>query len=1015
MEYNKKYFFDATDQTFCNRNILYNCESVASGKNVCGLRLDFIHTSKNFFGDETLKVEAGKQDYLKIKKFISCDFDKELCISFKNDNVIKYLNDFDTGGYINCYEKSKIVKNNTVINYKHYKLFVGFDTEYKSNLQYNARINEPEELEVEKNLILQNTDKIISYQLSFMIAEDLYINTIIFINLGSELDLYRVITKPIIDFLRITNDYIVGNDIFEATIAGHKNIVDFTKVKGMVSPKILQKKENSDKSKKDKNKLPKKYENLKGIRNCFVTMKPFPVGVYDKDRNYKTLGYLHYRDTLLLDNPQSLAYLGESLDFKKLEVGENIEHMDSFVSEDPNAFTMYATQDSNIVVKFLYSMYANYLGARNSVVPVTIAGYSASVGQKFLKDLYNLKNTEEFNKMFRGLECIKNGKSKSYFVREELERHFNTISDYYLGGRNETFAHGLYKGKFYDIDGAKFYPVMASILPLLDFRKNPTYLPAGLVTDQTLDFTTEEVGYAIINFDYNNVDPSILPCIPIKAKRGNDDKGLVFCREGKEVFATLTEIKSAVAQGAKVEILQGVKFEVVDYVSVEKFPFRELFKYFAEQRNKYPKKSQLNKLWKLIANSFTGKMGQGLKGKRCYDFSSNDMNTIPKSKVSSPAYITELTSLGRVVITEVMNIFILEGWAIMNVVTDGFLARSPEDKVFTTEDLNTTVRKYINDSRFPTLKRWVEAVTSLNEKHLLEIKHEGDILLVVKTRICALYNTTNEELSQFATTGFNNPPEWVDYSLNEQIKAFIDLVVNRNKRIKITTKKLISVKDVRKNHLVGEMIDKEISFNFDYKRKPKNITMENDYISITTEAWDNIEDFFKEKDYREKNKDIQITNLKGDMKMDLLEKLRTYKFRNVDKKNEMEDLTEKFFIALAKTKIFTIVGVGREIDYTILYRLLRLKGITLHTDETAFKKLKLQKFIKDNLEAMKYEMLELANRLFEEEKLRFCFAGAENNLIKYNEVFRSDEEIIKEREAIKEKEIKEIERLNLIQ
>ena len=137
--------------------------------------------------------------------------------------------------------------------------------------------------------------------------------------------------------------------------------------------------------------------------------------------------------------------------------------------------------------------------------------------------------------------------------------------------------------------------------------------------------------------------------------------------------------------------------------------------------------------------------------------------------------------------------------------------------------------------------------------------------------------------------------------------------------------------------------------------------------------------------------------------MDLLEKLRTYKFRSVDKKNEMEDLTEKFFIALAKTKIFTIVGVGREIDYTILYRLLRLKGITLHTDEIAFKKLKLQKFIKDNLENMKYEMLELANRLFEEEKLRFCFAGSENNLIKYNEVFRSDEEIIKEREDIKEK------------
>ena len=91
MEYNKKYFFNATDETFCNRNILYNTESVANGKNVCGLRLDFIHTSRDFFEDEILKVEASKQDYLQVKKYISCSFDKELFISFKHDDVMIVL------------------------------------------------------------------------------------------------------------------------------------------------------------------------------------------------------------------------------------------------------------------------------------------------------------------------------------------------------------------------------------------------------------------------------------------------------------------------------------------------------------------------------------------------------------------------------------------------------------------------------------------------------------------------------------------------------------------------------------------------------------------------------------------------------------------------------------------------------------------------------------------------------------------------------------------------------------
>ena len=57
---------------------------------------------------------------------------------------------------------------------------------------------------------------------------------------------------------------------------------------------------------------------------------------------------------------------------------------------------------------------------------------------------------------------------------------------------------------------------------------------------------------------------------------------------------------------------------------------------------------------------------------------------------------------------------------------------------------------------------------------------------------------------------------------------------------------------------------------------------------------------------------------------------------------------------------------------------------------TAYKKLKLQKFIKDNLEELKFEMLVLANKIFEEEKIRFSFSGSENNLIKYNKIFFED-------------------------
>ena len=167
--------------------------------------------------------------------------------------------------------------------------------------------------------------------------------------------------------------------------------------------------------------------------------------------------------------------------------------------------------------------------------------------------------------------------------------------------------------------------------------------------------------------------------------------------------------------------------------------------------------------------------------------------------------------------------------------------------------------------------------------------------------------------------------------------------------------------------------------------------MENDYICIKTKAWENIEEFFIEKDYRERNKDIQIKDLQGDKKMEILEDLRKYKFRNIDKKNEFNDLIEKFFIAFFKTKIFTITGINKELDYIYLHKLLQLKQIELSIDITAYKKLKLQKFIKDNLEELKFEMLVLANKIFEEEKIRFSFFGIENNLIKYNKIFFEDD------------------------
>ena len=249
----------------------------------------------------------------------------------------------------------------------------------------------------------------------------------------------------------------------------------------------------------------------------------------------------------------------------------------------------------------------------------------------------------------------------------------------------------------------------------------------------------------------------------------------------------------------------------------KKYPLELLFKKLAEERNKYPKNSPQNKFWKLVANSVTGKFGQGAKHKKTYSYREDKTEEISQSRISSPPIVTTITSLSRTIITEVMNAFILEGYTILNVVTDGFLVQTPNNIEIDNEIINSIVYKYADDKRFPTLKIWVDAVKRLGEKNCLEIKHTGTELLSIKTRVMALLNDEDEELSQFSATGYILPAEWSNYSKNDIIRAFIYLVKNRQTRIKIRVKSLVSAKDIRKIEAhSAKMTDKSLSFNYDF-------------------------------------------------------------------------------------------------------------------------------------------------------------------------------------------------------
>lgn len=990
----KGIFFNDSDEIFCNSNILISLSNACEKEEIIGVRAVFLSSKTNEFTDKKLREIADKQEYLKYKDDIklikNCDFRNDLCI--------KYLKDIDTKDFINVFNreiKSKRKNNSNYIkSYKEYKAFAGFDSEFISNIRYNARLNEIKDLNIEKMNILENDDKILSYQFSLQLTENLFLNTIIFPKtIGAEIDYNYVIKDTITYNLSLLfKDYKRLEDKFDITINAHKNIVDFSKVKNFVTLKIM---------KDNKIQLPARLKGLISIRNCFVTTRKISLGEY-VNRNFKSLGKVHLRDSLLLDEPQSLKKIGDNLKFNKLEIGNNIEKMDSFKENYINAFIMYAVKDSCIAVNFLYNYYKKFL-ADKETVPLTIGSEGAKIARDFLKKTYVLTN-DEFDKWFRGLDTIKNGRKKIQEYRDTVDTAFNEFGKHYFGGRNETFFHGHKFGRFYDIDGSKFYPVCASCIELPDFSTIEN-IDSCEVTEDSLDFTKVELGYAVVDFEFT-CPSSLITCITQKAKAGTEDYGLVYTRKGIEVFTTLTEIKSAYRLGCKIKIRHGMKFATRPTGDDKKYPLELLFKNLAEERNKYPKNSPLNKFWKLVANSVTGKFGQGAKHKKTYSYTEDKTEEISQSRISSSPIITTITSLSRVIITEVMNAFILEKYDIINVVTDGFLVQTPNNIVIDNEIINSIVYKYADDKRFPTLKLWLDAVTRLGEKNCLEIKHTGTELLSIKTRVTALLNNDSEELSQFSATGYILPPQWSSYSKNDIIRAFIYLVKNRQTRIKVSGKKLVSAKNIRRDKgTSAKMVDKSLSFNYDFKRKVIKQTEENGYISYVTETYNTLEDFMQEKRYRERNKDIQIINIQGDMRMELLEELRAYKFRSIDKKDEYNQLVEKFIIMLSKTKIFYIAGLTNNLDYEAVKTLLSIKNIDLKLEKREYGKLKLQKTVADNLDNLKSTLLRQANTIFSEEEIKFSIFEADTKVLKYANLFIKEDtkKEKKKKEKLKEK------------
>lgn len=106
--------------------------------------------------------------------------------------------------------------------------------------------------------------------------------------------------------------------------------------------------------------------------------------------------------------------------------------------------------------------------------------------------------------------------------------------------------------------------------------------------------------------------------------------------------------------------------------------------------------------------------------------------------------------------------------------------------------------------------------------------------------------------------------------------------------------------------------------------------------------------------------------------IEILERLRGYDFFRINLKYEYEERLEKFLILASKINKFQLEN-GNFLNYEIIKKLLKKKNVRMVRDESAFRKLKLQEIVKENISTIKWRILDDLNAIFREDNIKFCF------------------------------------------
>ncbi|ETJ05913.1 MAG: DNA-directed DNA polymerase [Streptococcus parasanguinis DORA_23_24] len=712
----------------------------------------------------------------------------------------------------------------------------------------------------------------------------------------------------------------------------------------------------------DKDKLKKRYNKINenpvhatnmisSDKHCLYTVNPRVYNFWVIPRRQRCFFKLDMRDTMKLAPPGSpLASLGESLGIEKMDTNvldkqDNKplnfykENMKELRKNHFDFFVDYAIRDARISYEW-YQNVKNIIGDGVTVSAIAAKHLTDNVKKEMLK----YYNEYSWDKHARGFK-LEDGKP-NYNLFYKSRGMFGDLPDYaYIGGRNESFSHGLITGRTYDYDLRSAYPAQMQVMRMIDFDKDPIVFNEGHVLTHDDWLHIGQAGFGYVHFEF----PKSVkyPTIPLKSDKPNLKGSPVFLRKGYGLVSA-PDVYAAIQVGATVTVgKQGFMFfdlkrasevdalEDFNELDVDNdfimhpvgFGVRSMIQIRSDFAKKYGKKSVQAQLMKILVNSTYGKTGQGIHGNTARNILTDVSEVIPYSKITDGVIASTTTSLVRCVLGMIMNYIADHGYTVHSVTTDGFISDFPWNKMLEIDDylasISTVYQKVIKacwgeDLEYKTGKGSILEVKHIQDDYFFNIKTRGNISLDKdKSYINPFTNETVTFDGVFAKAGYKGDKSFKYLSDFEKRKFLLNEVLNRDGKLIDMQSDMLSFRDVKNNSLKSitkhydhiDDIKKGLSMDYDKKR----MLQEREYSSIKTKEFKSDYGFFPTRPFEdmaeyEYNADVHSAfikmghNIKSDIGFLGYKKALEHgfpKFKKVDKlhhltSNELKDYKDNF-------------------------------------------------------------------------------------------------------------------------